>query len=228
MTLTELLESVDAPAELITRCREDAWELDDAWERIRRGDHRVWLAACTGAPIELLVEGAAAALFSVLDTFLAPPPMLARAAELAVAGATVAELDGAAIACEALADEDRGSYRAPPEPGLAAACRAAALVVRAAEGLAMGEARREAVRLERARSVGARIGAGPAAVLPRADGPARLDVLAAASDPAQGAFLFATAAAAEAVLACVEAASAGGAEYEAARLDAIVREALEA
>ena len=226
-SLAELLTSIDAPEVLVTWVREGGWELAEAWERTPEPSHRLWLAGCAGAPIERAVEAAAAAVFAAMERFSGLPEALASVVTLAVTGGTPAELLAAAGACEDFAS-GRGSYRDARSPGFAALCRASALVAHAAEGLASGEARREAVRLDRAREVGRVIGAGAQIGLPSPDGLARLDVLAAASDPAQGAFLFAIAAAAEAVREAGEALEEGGAEPAAVRalLEPAVRAAL--
>ena len=126
--------------------------------------------------------------------------MIEHALELAISGAGSAALVSAAQTCEHVADGGLADYRSGAGPDIEALARAAALVARAAEALIAGDARREAVRLEQARAVGANLGIGMQAVLPRRDGPARLDVLAAAADPAQGSYLFCVAACAEAVL----------------------------
>lgn len=215
-----MLERVDAPDELVTSVRDTLADLDQAWEACDRGAHRVWLAAVAGAPIEVMIEAGAAAVTALLERLPEPPEAAVVALERAVGGATTVDLLAAAEACEALADA--GSYRGTSAPARAAAARAAALVARAAEGLAAGEARREATRLEQAQRTGAFVGVGTHAVLPADPGPARLDVAHGPADPAQGTFLYAVAAVAEAV---AEVAAALGDEPA---TDALVRAALEA
>lgn len=233
MELIELLEEIDAPDDVTAWIREADLDFEEAWQTCRRGDHRIWICACAGVPIESLVEAAAAVVLTAADTFPDVAEPLTRAVTLAVEGASSSALIAAAEACEQLADGGVGGYRRPLPPGHGSAARAAGLVARAAEGLAAGEARREAVRLEQSRATGALIGVGNQIVLPRSDGQARLQVMAAASDPAQGAFLFSVAAAAEAVAECAHAVAQGSprpAEAEASAredLDAVVREALE-
>lgn len=223
MTLEELLVQIEAPEALIRRVREQAWTLDDAWARSMPATHRMWLAACVGAPIEVLVEAAASAVWATSERFADVPPSLGDTVALAIEGAEPSALLAAATACEELAATS-GSYRTTRPPGFDALARAAALVAHAAEGLASAAARREAVRLEQARHTGALIGAGASVALPSADGPLRLDVRAAASDPAQGALLFASAACAESVRECADALTAAG--DAATLLDPVVLEVL--
>ena len=56
MELHELLERVDAPDDLVVWARDAALEFDAVWATLTRGDHRLWVAACGGTPIEVLVE----------------------------------------------------------------------------------------------------------------------------------------------------------------------------
>lgn len=223
MRLADALERMDAPESLLQPVRELDLELDAAWERCARADHRVWLAAGAGAPVELLVEASAAAVLVLLERLGDPSDALSDAAELAAGGASIRDLARAAERCEQIAERGEASYRTAPGIGLVHAARAAALVARAAEGLGQGEARREAVRLERARHTGALLGAGAHAVLPARDEPARVNVHALTSDPAQGAFVYAVAACAEALFE----ADAVRDVLEPGELDAMVRSVLE-
>ncbi|MFK7989776.1 MAG: hypothetical protein AB8I08_27405 [Sandaracinaceae bacterium] len=216
MTLEELLDEIDAPELLVLRAREEDWDVDDAWGRTMPAAHRMWLAACSGAPIEALIEAAASAVWTASEEFKDVPEMLAATVSLAVEGAPSARLLEAATACEQLAGTG-ASYRSARSPGFEALVRAAALVAHAAEGLTTGKARREAARLEQARRTGALIGAGAHVALPTAEGPPRLNVPAAGSDPAQGAFLFASAAAAESVRECADALEQAGSDPDVLR-----------
>lgn len=225
MELADVLARLDAPEALVRRVAELTF--DEAWEACEWGEHRVWLAAGAGAPIEALVEAAATAALVVLERLGDPSPALARAAELAVAGASVFELSRAAARCEQIAEAAQGTYRIAPGKALPPAARAAALVARAAEGLAEGEARREAVRLERARASGALLGAGMHAFLPAGEGPARIHLATVDSDPAQSAFLFAVAACAESLFESESALHALRDPLAPSDLDAIVRGVLE-
>jgi hypothetical protein len=232
MELHEILERADAPSALVRWVRESLADLDQAWERCARPDHRIWLAAVAGAPIEALIEAAAAVVTRRLEGEARPPEAVLRALELALGGGSGPELLEAAEACEAVAGGGVGSYRDAEPPRHAPLARAAALVAGAAEGLSTGEARREAARLEQARQTGAFVGVGTQIALPARAGPARLDVLAAGRDPAQGVFLFAVAAAAEAALeaSALEGATpadAAASEALVRELDALVRDVLE-
>ena len=235
MELHELLERVDAPDDLVVWARDAALEFDAVWATLTRGDHRLWVAACGGTPIEVLVEAAAAAVLTAVDTFTEAPEPVVHALELAVGGGSAVELLEAAEACEqvAVSGFGRGGYRSAAGPGSAEASRAAALVARAAEGLIAGEAQREGVRLEQARARGAYLGVGAQAALSSPEGPPRLDVMAAASDPAQGAFLFAVAACAEALAESARAVAEGNPDTAAAEqsarrdLDRVVRRTIE-
>ncbi|MEC7524975.1 MAG: hypothetical protein VYE22_34155 [Myxococcota bacterium] len=235
MELHALLESADAPDALVAEVKEAELEFDAAWARVARADHRLWLAAVGGTPVEVLVEATAAAVLTAVDTFTEAPEPVVRALELSVGGAEPAELLAAAEACEAVAVSGfgAGGYRSAAEPGSAEAARAAALVARGAEGLAAGEAQREALRLDQARARSAYLGVGVQVALSSPEGPARLDVLAAAGDPAQGAFLFVVAACAEAVRESARAVAAGNPRADAAEasaledLDRVVRRAIE-
>jgi len=200
MELHELLELANAPDEIVRWAREDLLDFDTAWERCRRSDHRLWLAAVAGAPIEDVIDAAAAVVMTVEAQVGGVPAVVGDALTMAVEGARQRQLSAAAKACEHIADGGMADYRSGAGPSVEALASATALVVRAAEALMAGEARREAVRLEQARAVGANLGIGMQSVLPQGDGPARLSVLAAASDPAQGSFLFCVAACAQAVL----------------------------
>lgn len=228
MELYEALRSIGAPAELASTIEDEA-TLEDVWAACERGDHRLWLAACGGAPIELLIEAAAVAVFVVAEELDADA--ILETTELAVAGA-LDELPAAIAACEALVSDAAGGYRDAQKPGLPHAARAAMLLAHAAQGLSEGEARREAERLDRAQRSAALLGAGSSITLPAHAGPARLSPDRAAHDPAQGSFAFAVAAAAEAITECVAARLAGSdpdAEARAAverELDTVVHEAL--
>lgn len=219
MDLHEVLEVADAPDELVRWAREEGLEFEDAWTRCGRVDHRIWLAACGGIPIERVIEAAALAVFLAEERSSGSPGVIGDALDLAAGGATADALVGAALACEQIAAGGMGDYRIPSGPGTVERARAAALIARAAEALLAGEARREANRLEHARATGANLGIGMQSVLPRAEGPARLDVLSAAADPAQGAFLFCVAACAQAGRECVDALVRDGEELANAERD---------
>lgn len=229
MEIYEVLRSVGGPADLADVLEDTALSFDEAWDGCRRGDHRVWLAACGGAPIEAVIEAAATAVLVLAEALEAE--VVLETAQLAVAGA-IDELPGAIAACEALASDPTGGYRDAQQPGLPHAARAAMLLAHAAEGLAEGEARREATRLDQAQRSAALLGAGSNITLPAQAGPARLSPSLAAGDPAQGSFVFAVAAAAEAVRECVAAQLAGRSpdadEVSAAEreVDASVRDAI--
>ena len=231
--LGDMLARVDAPEPLVSRAQAEEWSFEAAWGECDRGDHRIWIAACGGAPIEVLLEAAAVTVLRALEGFSDGTETLLEAIEGAVAGEPPDVLIAAAEACETLADGGVGGYRAATAPGYGALARAAALVARAGEGLAAGEAAREAGRLDQASRAAAYLGVGQQIVLPAAAGPARLDVLAAAADPAAGAFHFSVAALAEAVAEAGLALAAGASDPEGAisearaRLDAIVRVAIE-
>ncbi len=220
MDLHELLDAADAPDDLVAWAREEDLDFEGAWVACARGDHRLWLAACGGAPIERVIEAAAAALFAVEASVAATSTMIDEALTLAISGGGAVELLTAAEACERIADGGMADYRREAGPDLEALARSSALIARAAEALIAGDARREAVRLEQARAAGANLGIGMQSVLPRGEGPARLDILAAAADPAQGSFLFCVAACAEALLV------AGAEGTEARALDTIVEDTL--
>lgn len=198
MELADVLEAMDAPDALVDGVRRDALDLGEAWETCVEADHRVWLAASAGAPVEVLVEASASAVLVLLERLGDPSPVLADAAQLAVAGASARELGLAAERCEEIAERGAG-YRDAAGLDLGHAARAAALVARAGEGLAQGEARREAVRLDRAQHMASMLGAAVHAVLPANADAARVDVNAIGRDPAQGAFVYAVAACAEAL-----------------------------
>lgn len=225
LELHDILGRTGAPPELVAAVRERGLELDEAWKRCARGDHRMWLAACGGASIEALVEAAAAAVLVVCERYDRASDPVARTVELAVSGAIDAD-DASIAACDAIAGGALGTYRQATYPGLGHAARAAALVVRAAQGLREGEARREAARLLRARQTAAILGAGTHITLPADPGPARLHPVLAAHDPAQGAFVFAVAAAAEALVECAAATQAEGIDSE-RELDEAVRSVIE-
>ncbi len=228
-TLTDRLEAIDAPDALVewTRGFDD---VDAAWESCRRGAHRVWLAVIAGAPIEALLEAGAAALLEAEERFSLRSPAVATAIDAALEGADAATLIEAAEACESLSEGGSAGYREAMPPGYEAIARGAALLARAAEALAAAEAIREARVLEEARHRAATLGIGAQAALPSRDGPARLEQLSAAGDPAQGNLLFCVAACAQAVLDAQDAVVTAGTptrEAEAA-LDAVTREALTA
>jgi len=232
MTLDELLARAEAPAELVSWVRARGPELEQVWDALERGDHRVWVAACAGAPIEALVEGAAAAVLHAVGGLGPDAEPLALTVEDAVAGADSQDLLRAAERCEALAEGGLDSYRRPISPGHRAGARAAALVARAAEALAAGEAHLEAVRLDQARATSAYLGVGIQTALPAPAGAPRLDVLGEPS-PASDAFAFCVAACAEAVREAARATEDGADAPRAARatatgtIDAVVREAVE-
>jgi hypothetical protein len=229
MELSDVLERVGAPAPLVIGVRERVLDLEQAWSECRRGEHRVWLAAVGGAPVEVIVECAAAVVLSVCERLGRSLERIAETAERAVSGDTEG-LEEAIDACEALAQADPTTYREPAAAGLAQAARAGALVGHAALALAEGEARREAPRLERARRMAALLGAGADTTLPARAGPARLEPLSE-PDPAQASFAFAVAAAADAVEASEAALRAttdpDAADWARAEVDALVRAALE-
>ncbi len=185
----------------------------------------MWLAACGGVPIERVVEAAGAAVLVVCERYGSIADPVVRTVELAVSGALESE-DGSVEACRAISNGDLGTYREANYPGLPSAARAATLVLHAAQGLIEGEARREAARLHRARQTAAILGAGAHITLPAPVGPARLYPELAAHDPAQGAFLFAVAAAAEAVVECGATTLAEGLDAE-DELDEVVRTVVE-
>lgn len=229
MTLVEALESADAPDELKRWAADGALDLDTAWEDCRRGDHRLWLAACAGAPIDALIEAAAAVVYLADERAPESPETIGAALDLAIAGADSAQLLAAAAACEHIADGGSADYRSPSGPGTEARARAAALVAHAAEALIAGEARHEAARLEQARATGAALGVGMQGAFPPDAGPARLNVIAAAADPAQGSFLFAVAASAQAVADVADALRRAGGDPDRIdrELDAVVRAVLD-
>lgn len=228
MDLFERLETADAPPELVREVRDGDLDLEAAWERCARPDHRVWLAACAGVPIERVIEASALSVYLAEERSPGALAAVGEALDLAVSGGAADALVHAATACERIAAGGVGDYRSPTGPGTAERARAAALVARAAEALIAGEARREAARLEQARSAGAMLGIGMQAVLRPEDGDTRLDPVAAAADPAQGMFLYCIAACAQATRECVEALAREGAPRDAALrdVDAAVREAL--
>lgn len=223
MELGDVLEAMDAPEALVRHVRELSLDLGEAWERCHRPEHRIWLAAVAGAPIEVLVEASAAAVLVLLERLGDPSETLAEAVELAAAGAGADELARAAERCEAIAERGASGYRDSLERKFEGAARAAAFVARAGEGLAQGEARSEADRLDKARHTAAMLGAAVHVVLPPPGEPARLNVFTLEQDPAQGAFLYAVAACAEAVARVAELPDALAPEA----LDDIVRSALE-
>lgn len=224
--LHEILAAADAP-DALTRWARDH-DHDSAWEACVRGESRVWLGAASGAPIDALVEAAAMAVYVADARAPESPPRIGQTLDAAIAGAEPEALTAAADACEQVAEGGTGEYRRPTDPGLGDRARAAALVARAAEARIAGDAMREAARLERARGLAVNLGIGMQSVLPRRDGPARLDVVAAASDPAQGNFLFAVAACAEACRHAVDALVALDVDAGEARraIDVAVRDAL--
>lgn len=224
MELHEILERLGAPGDLAGWVREGLTDLEQAWERCERPDHRIWLAACAGTPIEGLIEAAAAAVAWRVEELVDPAEPVLRALELSVNGAPAAALLEVAEACERVARGGVGTYRSTGSPEHASIAQAAGLVARAAEGLLAGEARQEAGRLEQARRTGALIGVGTQVALPARAGPARLDVLAAAHDPAHGMFLFAVAASAEAV---AEMEAGRAASPDGRELDRLIRRTLE-
>lgn len=230
MELHEALRAIGAPAEFADAVAADEVAFEDAWQRCQRADHRIWLAACGGAPIEVVIETAALVVMSAAEELDADA--VVRAAELAVAGA-LDELPRAVEHCEQLASGAvSGGYREAQHPALPHLARAGMLLANAAQGLAEGEARREAERLERAHRTAVLLGAGTSITLPAPDEPARLHPMLAAHDPAQGAFLFAVAACAEAIREVSAARLAGPAPSEELRarvereLDRRVAEAL--
>ncbi len=223
--LHDILGRAGAPQELVRLVRDGRLDFDGAWLRCERGDHRIWLAACGGATVEALVEAAGAAVLVVCERYDRASDAVARTVELAVSGAIDAD-DASVGTCDAIAGGDLGTYREAMYPGLPHAARAATLVIRAAQGLREGEARREAARLLRARQTAAILGAGAHITLPADPGPARLHPALAAHDPAQGAFLFAVAAAAEALVECAAARAAEDLDAD-LELDDVVRTVLE-
>lgn len=229
MEMHEILRRIDAPDELSEWVERELLDFDQAWEGCRRGDHRIWLAACGGAPIEELIEAAAAALLEVEAGFTQTAGPVVSAIESAVAGGDPEALLAAAEACERISEAGIGGYRASLAPGYEAIARGGALLARAAEGLVAGAAAREAGRLEEARHRSSMLGVGSHAALPAAEGPPRLDVMRAAADPAQGVFLFCVAAAAQAVLEAEDAATSRGQPLADARrtCDALARQSLE-
>ena len=224
--LHEILDAADAPDTLTLWAR--THDHDSAWEACEQPESRVWLAAASGAPIEALVEAAAMAVFVADARAPESPAPVGEALEEAIEGADPDALTAAAQVCEQLAEGGTGDYRRPSDPGFADRARAAALVARAAEARIAGDAMREAARLEQARGLAVNLGIGMQSMLPRSDGPARLDVVAAANDPAQGNFLFAVAACAEACRLAVDALVALDVDANAARasVDDAVRDAL--
>jgi hypothetical protein len=231
MELHDILREIGAPDELSADVEEQESSFEEAWERCGRGDHRVWLAAAGGVPVELLIEAAAGAVLVTGEKLGEAAEVVLEAAELAVSR-SVDELPEAIAACESVAGGGVGSYRGAHLLGLPHAARAAILVAHSAQGLTEGETRREAVRLDQAQRSAAMLGVGSSITLPAQAGPARLQSMLAARDPAQGSFLFAVAAAAEAVAECALAELGGSeeakvrAEVEGA-LDRVVREVLE-
>lgn len=224
--LDEVLERVGAPGALVREVRERALDFAQAWDECADVTHRLWLAACGGAPVEVVVESACAVVLRVTERLGRRADFVAEAAERAARG-DVTELSPALEACETWVEAAPATYRDPASASLWHAAKAASLVGHAALGLAEGEARREAPRLEQARRTAALLGAGSHITLPARAGPARLEPLAA-PDPAQSSFAYAVAAAAEALVECVAALRAleqGGAIE--AEVDALVRGTLE-
>lgn len=199
MELYELLGLADAPEELESWAKGLQLDFDAAWVECGRGDHRVWVAACGGSPLEEVVEAGAACVLHVEEMCPDAPSTIGDAAELAVAGADQEELLAAAERCERLAREPSTGYRSAAGPGLGGRARAAALVARAAEALSAGEAQREAGRLQHAQAVSAALGVGVQTVLPPDEGPTRLDLIAGASRASHGTLLFVVAAVAAAL-----------------------------
>jgi hypothetical protein len=194
--LVGLLEEADAPESVL------AWaaphgSLEDAWNACARPDHRCWLAAVAGAPMERIVDAAATAFFSVAEgrDDLAS---LTQALEAVVAeddGPTCVEL---AETCEAQAERGPAGYRsAPASAAYAGAARAAALVCRAREAMLSAELSLEGARLDRARNTSVLLGGGVHAFLPANAGPVRLSDVPKAH-AVHGALLFVVAACAEA------------------------------
>ena len=226
MDLAEILEEIDAPEEIGAWVASGGFDIDGAWDNCERAEHRVWIGACAGFPIQELIDAAAATAWSAIDQLAGLDARIGNAFELAVSGAPTDELVRTAAFCREWA-EGAGTYRKPRSPAAPYLASAAALVLEAAEGLAIGEARREAVRLERSRQTGVLIGVGTQIVLPPREGPAQLNVIAAATDPAHGIFLFAIAAIAEALRECTNALEQQGRGDGAAAIDAVFRATLE-
>lgn len=228
MDLDEVLERVGAPRGLVERVRDASLDLDQAWDECTRGEDRVWLAACGGAPVAVVVQSAAEVVLETCEQLGRGTERIAEAAALAQRG-DVEALEETVVACEAIAEADPATYREPVSAGLGHAARAGALVGHAALAKAEGDARREAPRLERARHMAAILGVGSHVTLPAKAGPARLEPVAE-PDPAQASFAFAIAAAAEAIAEC-EAALRAMDPHAAGEIgpwvDSIVRAALE-
>lgn len=227
MTLADALEAIGAPEALVQHVRAEELDVESAWDACDRGEYRVWIAAGLGAPIEALIEAAAAAVLVTLEQLGDPSPALADAVELAASRPSPRELAHAAEICEQIAEGIGAGYREPPPVAVVRTARASALVAHAAEGLAEGEARREAVRLERARTAGALLGAGAHAFLPAREDPPHLDLHRLAADPAQSAWLFAVAACAEALVEACAALATVDEHFDPGELDRVVRTVLE-
>lgn len=225
--LRELLARVGAPDALVEELR-DGETLDQAWERVDAAGSRVWLGAVSGVPVEHLLQAAAASVVELAAGFPAGGETLKRTVTLAAQRAEAEVCLEAAAACDVLAEEGPGGYRGGSSAALTKAAEAAALVARAAEGLSVAEARAEAGRLERARSLGATLGMATHAALGPPEGPLRLDARLVLEDPGHGMLLYGTALIADAMARVAEARGLLGEGAEAVRrVDAELRRRLE-
>lgn len=191
------LERIGAPQPLrrVAAAAEDEQEF---WQKALGPGERIWAGAVLGFPVERAIEAAGTAVLKVAETLPVKVEAIERAVLAAVAGEGPDACLEAAEACETLVKHGISGYRDTAGPMIAELAKAAALVARAGEGLVIAEARLEAQRMERARTAGAFVGIGPAAMLPPASGPAPLQPEKLPEDAAQGMLLFVVATAAEA------------------------------
>jgi hypothetical protein len=197
--LHRILGGIDAPAELVRWVTENAASPDAAWADCPRGEWRIWLGACLGAPVEVVIEAAAVCVLETAEAVPEGATPIHAAIEAAVGGGSAEDCRLAAAACEEAAQSPPAHYRGGSQPRHAALLRAAALVARAGEALASASARREGDRFIRAQRSGAMLGVGTAAMMGTDPGPLRLDAIAAAGDPVHGELVYAVAAAGEAI-----------------------------
>lgn len=199
MELHQILRRVDAPEALAAWAESELLDLEQAWDRCNRGDHRIWLAACGGMPIEKLIDAAAEVLLVVAEELDVSIDRVASTIEAASIGDSSEALLEMAEDCDRIAQEGAGGYREGKSDENASVARGAASLARAAEGLVAGAAVRDASRVDEARGRSVMLGVGIQSMLPRDVGVPRLDVSGDGQGPAQGIFLFCVAACSEAV-----------------------------
>ncbi|MCC6874600.1 MAG: hypothetical protein IT378_09875 [Sandaracinaceae bacterium] len=229
--LRSRLEEIGAPDALVRSTGETSEHEDETlggiWDRCRRGDHRLWLAAVAGVPVERIVEAAGSAILFAA-TGREGAEALAGAIERALGSDSPEECLARAARCEELAERGPGGYRSGPSAGFAALARGAGLVARACEGLIAAEAALSATRRERARRSATLLGAGEQALLGPDPGPAAV-LAAPPAHPARHLLCFTVAACAQAVDEACASISAPEDELEPSReaLDEVGWEALE-